>query len=189
MWCLHLAWHPALPHKPLVRKGSGGQMEAMNQTHEQMFLAKPDFVRRQEVNFCQSGSGGRNQKIVWGVCVCVCVSVCFSLCLYMCVCVLMCVAVLLECMWMCEYVHVCVRMYVHVCVGICVYWVYMCECVMGSNIAQRLSGKFGSHIVLFQILTLCCSLAMWHGNQTTVTQITYLWHSNVLPTSLGFCER
>jgi len=71
-----------------------------------------------------------------------------------------CVAVLLN---VCERVCVCMRAYVRscVCVSICVL-VYMCECVMGSNTAQRLSGKFGSHIVLISHTdSIAPSLSMW----------------------------
>lgn len=79
-------------------------------------------------------------------------------------CINVCVAVLLN---VCEHVCVCMRAYVCscVCVSICVL-VYMCECVMVSNIAQRLSGKFGSHIVLISHTdSIAPSLSMWHGSQ------------------------
>ena len=46
------------------------------------------------MNFCQSRGGGRNQKVVWYVYVCICVFE--SVSIYMCVCVLMCVCSIRE---------------------------------------------------------------------------------------------
>ena len=143
----------------------------MFDSHEQMFLAKPWFCKT-TVNFCQSRGGGRNQKLVWYVCVCICVFE--SVSIYMCVCVLMCVWL---CFWMYVNVWVCVCMRAYVCSCVCVsicVLVYMCECVMVSNIAQRLSGKFGSHIVLISHTdSIAPSLSMWHGSQP-------LWHKSLI---------
>lgn len=105
---------------------------------------------------------GTRNLCVGCVCVYVCICVFVSIC--MCVCINVCVAALLkvcECVSMCVYVCV----YVHVCVSTGVL-VHMCECVMGSNIAQRLRGQSGSHIVLISNTdSVAPLLSMQHGIQ------------------------